>query len=142
MGLIFFLSQQPGDQSGNSSRWVLDLIASVGIDLKGWFGDNAMWVVRKGAHFFEYFMLFWFAFLGLGRWKQGWERRLWAVGIAFVYALTDEFHQLFIPGRVADLPDVLVDTSGAGFGALLNWGWNALRKGAVSNSDKASSDSR
>ena len=34
------------------------------------------------------------------------------------YAITDEFHQYFIPGRSAEIRDVLIDSSGALTGIL------------------------
>lgn len=39
--------------------------------------------------------------------------------ISFLYGLSDEFHQWFIPGRSATLGDVLADTLGGGSGGLL-----------------------
>ena len=33
--------------------------------------------------------------------------------IVILYASTDEFHQLFVPGREGTFRDVLIDTSGA-----------------------------
>ena len=32
------------------------------------------------------------------------------------YAATDEFHQLFVPGRSGQLKDVLIDTAGGALG--------------------------
>jgi VanZ family protein len=37
-----------------------------------------------------------------------------AAGLAVLYALTDEFHQRFVPGRQSDLADVAADAVGAG----------------------------
>jgi VanZ family protein len=37
---------------------------------------------------------------------------LLTVGIAFVYAISDEIHQLFVPGRFSSIKDVLVDLMG------------------------------
>lgn len=42
-----------------------------------------------------------------------------AVVIASLYGITDEFHQEFVPGRMADPVDWIVDTCGSAFGALL-----------------------
>ena len=39
--------------------------------------------------------------------------------IGFVYACTDEFHQLFIAGRSGEFMDVMIDTMGVLNGALL-----------------------
>jgi len=39
-----------------------------------------------------------------------------------LYAITDEFHQYFVPGRSAEIRDVLIDSSGAFIGILLTIG--------------------
>ena len=36
-----------------------------------------------------------------------------------IYAITDEFHQLFSSGRTAKILDVGIDTLGVGFGILI-----------------------
>jgi len=36
-----------------------------------------------------------------------------------VYAATDEFHQLFVPGRSGQVKDVLLDSCGAAVGVLI-----------------------
>ena len=40
------------------------------------------------------------------------------IGSAF-YAMTDEFHQLFVPGRSGRVADVLLDSTGAAVGVCL-----------------------
>lgn len=42
-----------------------------------------------------------------------------AVAAASLYGVTDEIHQLFVPGRFCDPADWLVDTLGALTGALI-----------------------
>ena len=44
---------------------------------------------------------------------------LLALFISFLYACSDEFHQLFINGRSGQVSDVLLDTIGAGLGILM-----------------------
>ena len=39
--------------------------------------------------------------------------------LSFLYACTDEIHQIFVPGRSAQFRDVLIDTLGASFGTLI-----------------------
>ena len=46
------------------------------------------------------------------------NRGCMALGITAAYAATDEFHQLFVPGRAGRVTDVLIDSAGA-FLALL-----------------------
>ena len=42
-----------------------------------------------------------------------------SIFLSFLYAITDEIHQIFVPGRSAQFRDVLIDTLGASFGCLL-----------------------
>ena len=39
--------------------------------------------------------------------------------VCFLYALTDEFHQIFIKGRTPQITDVLIDTLGAMIGTII-----------------------
>lgn len=73
---------------------------------------NTRLIVRKTAHFTEYFIL------GILVFKifemYGVKRTLvYAVLFCFLYACSDEFHQLFSDGRSAKILDVLIDTSGS-----------------------------
>ena len=43
----------------------------------------------------------------------------WAVAIGIAYAISDEIHQTFVPGREGSPFDVLVDSVGVAVGALL-----------------------
>jgi VanZ family protein len=73
--------------------------------------------VRKLAHFTEYLVLSVLLYRAL-RGDQRWNVR--AAGIAFtlagLYAVGDEFHQWFVPGRTAAATDCLIDVSGAAAG--------------------------
>jgi VanZ family protein len=44
-----------------------------------------------------------------------------ALGIAVLYAATDEFHQNFVPNRTGSLKDVGIDTAGALLGLGIVW---------------------
>lgn len=52
-----------------------------------------------------------------------------ACAIASAYGVTDEFHQLFVPGRACDWHDWLVDTIAALVGALVVWALRRRRHG-------------
>jgi VanZ family protein len=71
-------------------------------------------LIRKCAHFFEYFILSLLVLRGIraGRKEShlGWA--LVAVGVVAGYAALDEFHQSFVPGRTPAVADVLLDTAG------------------------------
>jgi hypothetical protein len=102
MGLIFFLSNQPGLKSGLG---VADLI------------------LRKLVHAGSFGLLF-LLWLRALRWRAPG----WAAAIAFVYAMSDEFHQHFIPDRVGSPIDVAIDTVGI---ALAWWAWRRLDPAAL-----------
>ena len=99
MGAIFFLSAQP-DLPHAASGW-LDLLIS------------------SAAHLFLFAVLalLWARALG-----QGWRAWLTAAVLTLLYALSDEFHQKFVPGRHADPWDLAFDALGAVLG-LAAWIW-------------------
>lgn len=93
--------------------------------------DEAVWatvlVVRKGAHMTEFAIfaaLLWWSLRGtVWRESVGWSRRqaiiAWSGAVGF--ALTDEFHQVFVPGRQGSLWDVMIDGLGAALGLWGLW---------------------
>jgi len=70
--------------------------------------------IRKLAHLTEYFILSVLLYRAL-RQRAGWDMRAagLAIVIAGLYAMLDEFHQWFVPGRTAAPGDSLVDLVGA-----------------------------
>ena len=46
--------------------------------------------------------------------------------IAVAYAAIDEVHQMFIPGRTADVFDLLADAGGAMVGTAACWAWGII----------------
>jgi VanZ family protein len=82
-------------------------------------------VLRKSAHLTEYAVLAVFLYNSLkpaGGPAWSGKAAFWALLASGSYSLTDEFHQLFVPGRHASLFDCLTDTTGAFLGlfALFN----------------------
>jgi len=47
-----------------------------------------------------------------------------ALAIAVLYGVSDEYHQMFVPGRSCEAADVLADALGAATGA---WAWVAIK---------------
>ncbi len=81
--------------------------------------DFGVWdsVVKKGGHMLGYGLLALAYWWGLEL-EPG--RRWLAWGLAICYAITDEFHQSFVPGRHASAIDVFVfDDLGAVLGLAL-----------------------
>ncbi len=44
--------------------------------------------------------------------------------ICFLYAISDELHQYFVPGRACRLLDIFIDTSGGAFFCLIYYLYN------------------
>jgi VanZ family protein len=72
-------------------------------------------LVRKSAHFTNYAILFWL----LARGPMS-GRPYAAFGLCVLYALLDEGHQIFVPGRTPSLWDVALDSTGALFSRFLH----------------------
>jgi VanZ family protein len=72
-------------------------------------------IIRKLGHWGEYFV---FALLVLRALRRQWRgyaklyHNAWTIGIVFLYAASDELHQVFVPHRTASFADVLLDTLG------------------------------
>jgi VanZ family protein len=46
--------------------------------------------------------------------------------MTMVYSLSDELHQTFVPGRVADIYDIQADAIGAAIGTFICWAWGII----------------
>lgn len=82
-------------------------------------------VIRKCAHFTEYFIFYLFLFRGFRAGQRGW-RWTWAfaaLAIAAGYAALDEIHQAFVASRGASPWDSLLDSFGAFIAAAVVWLW-------------------
>ena len=69
-------------------------------------------------HFLAFFWLAFFLSLALVRGKRT-DFMVIAILIAVMYAVSDEFHQLFVPGRACDFKDFLVDSGGIILASLI-----------------------
>lgn len=90
-------------------------------------------LIRKSAHFTEYFIFYLFLFRGVRSMRRGW-RWTWglaALGIAAGYSVMDEIHQAFVASRTASPYDSLLDSIGAFFAFLIVFLWFQLRKSRV-----------
>ena len=90
---------------------------------------TANWMMRKGAHFCEYGILMALLYWLNTRSFALQPKKGLIVGFVSVvlFAITDEFHQSFVPERTSLFSDVLIDLSGASVSCLLLW-WNDIRR--------------
>jgi VanZ family protein len=51
-----------------------------------------------------------------------------AVVLAVLYGVSDEFHQLFVPGRQFDVRDMMADALGASVSTGALWAWGIIRR--------------
>jgi VanZ family protein len=116
MILIFVMSNQPAKVSDSQSIGVLDLFLKLGININGIFGSLANFVVRKCAHFLEYMILALLAFNVFKLYYNIKKVYIMTIVLVFLYACSDEIHQLFVLGREGAIRDVIIDTCG---GSLL-----------------------
>ncbi len=99
MALIFFLSAQ----SKLPSIPGLDII------------DNS----DKIKHAFFYGILGWLFWRALNLQASKLQQIIITIAFAAIYGLTDEYHQLHVPGRSFDLLDLLADTLGAAIAIII-----------------------
>ena len=68
---------------------------------------------------------------GIGRSKTSFSSKsLWVIVVlaAFFYGLSDEYHQLFVPGRNFGIFDLIADTIGGAIGGYIYlWRWNKTK---------------
>ncbi|MGB4438210.1 MAG: VanZ family protein [Sedimentibacter sp.] len=129
MIVIFTLSAQPAVSSNNLSKSVTKIIVeiigkivplqvemSTVNDLVSQFNH----FVRKFAHFFAYMILELLIVNALVKSGiKGSKVFMFSITICFIYASSDEIHQLFVPGRGCQFKDVMIDIVGALAGILL-----------------------
>lgn len=112
MCIIFYMSSQPADESGEMSNSVISFLLNT-------FHINASsFLVRKAAHMLEFMglaLLIFNAVYSTFKAKYTW---IFAWGGATLYAVTDEIHQLFVDGRACQFRDMLIDSSGALLGVI------------------------
>jgi VanZ family protein len=139
MAIIFSLSADTGEESGNLSGEVTEKILSVfGIHEETYSEDaynriksNMDGIVRKCAHFLEYAWLgaISYIFFGTYDWKRL-KTAMLSLCVCVPYAALDEWHQSFVPGRGPGIKDVVIDSLGALFGIffMIVCGWFLYRR--------------
>lgn len=128
MAVIFRFSMDSGAQSHTLSDLCVTIFNKLvyhftGKDLKiAISAQHYLWIelcFRKLAHMFIYFVLAISVMLFLYTFNMNmYLRMLFSLLFCFIYALSDEFHQLFVDGRGASLFDAFIDTSGAVLGII------------------------
>ena len=128
MAFIFFQSALPADLSSRESGRVVDLLVRLFQGIMPIDRQTMVFIVRKGAHFAEYTILGGFLVPAVTEWMAVDKTPVpdsvrsiriisWLVGT--LYAVTDEVHQYFVPGRSCELRDIGIDSCGVLAGVLV-----------------------
>ena len=129
MIFIFTMSSFGHTSSDAQSNLFVDFIAQNFPHVRHGLENNLIslstliFLVRKTAHFTEYAILGSLFFLNLKNTPLGLIKHPLAMSItlSFLYACTDEIHQIFVPGRSAQFRDILIDTLGASIGTIITY---------------------
>ncbi len=125
MLLIFHLSSQVAEDSNELSKGVTEIVVETAEKVAPKYNldvNNFNHIVRKNAHFFTYLVL---GILVSNATKRSGLRGTRAIFFIFTicvfYAISDEIHQAFVPGRGPQVKDVFIDSAGsiAGIGLYL-----------------------
>lgn len=127
MAVIFYFSSQDADLSTDVSNSFTKNVVNFFTLHK--LSDNVLeniavsvdYIVRKCAHFTIYAIMGLLCFNALFNTYRKTDKKylIIAVIICFLYAISDEIHQIFVPGRACMVKDVVIDTLGASLGSFI-----------------------
>lgn len=123
MTLVFYFSNQIADDSSKLSGGITQAILNFFHILEGKTLEQQSaieTVVRKLAHFSIYTLGGILILLHVNLYKIKVNKQViisWIIGT--IYAITDEIHQLFVPGRSGEIRDVCIDSLGIITGIII-----------------------
>lgn len=133
MIVIFLFSSQSAVNSDELSRGLSHMIMEIFHKImpgSQFHMDNFNHFLRKNAHFFVYMALGILVYSAVK--KDCMINRkciIISVLVCISYAISDELHQLFVPGRGAGIGDVFIDSMGSFMGIVLQWGILKFKRG-------------
>ena len=133
--VIFTFSAMPSNESNNKSKGTIDIVTEKTLKITNKLGitnkhpsnqrmnnfiENLNKPLRKCMHASVYLVLsiLIFCCLKMTKLNNG-IISLLSVILSFLYACTDEFHQMFVSGRTSEWLDVMIDTVGAILGVIV-----------------------
>lgn len=157
MGFIFYNSSQDGSESNGLSYKIIDKITSTKEKVSESGNKHLVFAapneanisngnmrvtlnldIRKVAHGFEYFVLA--VLVANAYFAHNRKGKAAIINILFIvlfYAVTDEYHQIYVKGRHSCVEDVVIDFVGGILGMSLFYIWYYLgRKKGISTAKK------
>lgn len=127
---IFMFSSETREESTDTSDLLVNLFINLfepdyealSPEQQAAFLDRITNTIRKLAHFTEFAALGFFLTLHINELNSKLNmnvRFLWCAIIGIAYAISDELHQFFVPGRGPGIKDVLIDSLGVVTGLAL-----------------------
>ena len=128
MWVIFGFSGQNGEESGSISRKITEAVTkniSSIQNLEKQEKEKVLkkieHIIRKLAHFSLYAVIGFLLMSLMSTYKLKQKNRiLVSCSVGLLYAISDEIHQAFIPGRGPQIGDVIIDFSGVVVGLLIS----------------------
>jgi VanZ family protein len=123
---LIFLFSTDAFSSTNTSHIIRPLILSIFPEASHALLETIHRFARKLGHASEYFVLALLLIRAFRMQTNRWDRKWlgWTFAIVSVYALGDEFHQLFVASRDSAWGDVMLDILGGACGIF----WMYLRR--------------
>ncbi|MDY4077598.1 MAG: VanZ family protein [Clostridium sp.] len=122
LGFIYYNSSQSGLESNKISYKVVNTISNKNVAEENinYFVGNFNKFIRKNAHLIEYLVLS--ILLGniFFRYnKKGIDGIVYILFVVLIFAVSDEFHQLYVVGRNSNVIDIVIDFVGGVIGTII-----------------------
>ena len=116
MIVIFCFSNQVSDDSTRlSDGFIKNTICKINKSDCDKTIEKTFTPIRKTAHFFIYLIL---GLLVFNCFEIDKKYIIYAILICLLYSISDEIHQMFVPGRSGEVLDMFIDTAGATLGII------------------------
>lgn len=122
MILIFKMSGIPIKNSNQMSQNIaISIFKFLNISIEN---NNLLnkfnYIIRKSSHFFSYMILAIILYLHFSKQNISSNKIINYVAILLIlFAISDEIHQTYVPGRMGKFTDILIDSSGVILGIII-----------------------
>ena len=107
MTIIFIMSSFNSTESSSQSNFIVDIVANIFHITNT---STLSIIIRKLAHYTEYLIL---GILVMNLNNNKSKSIYLSIIICLLYAISDDFHQFFVPGRSCQILDIAIDFLGS-----------------------------